>query len=163
MLHPSDASLIGLYSISTHTTVSVVCVGKTKIYSILFEPSCSRYRIPIISKAYKNITAGVCFDEETNKLWFWGTETGGTATKFLTRVEIWNFFKILGGKGTLYCKQWSVSTRQLFSNKNRFTISASLTGLIFTEICFCFFMRGVGHLTRDFLTQMAVVFRLSQG
>ena len=53
MLHPSDAILISLYSISTHIKVSVVCDGKTKINCILFEPSCSRYRIAVISKAYK--------------------------------------------------------------------------------------------------------------
>jgi hypothetical protein len=34
MLHPSDARLIGVYSISTHTKVFVVGDGKTKIHSI---------------------------------------------------------------------------------------------------------------------------------
>ena len=32
MLHPTDASLIGLYPMSTQTNVSVVCDGKTKLY-----------------------------------------------------------------------------------------------------------------------------------
>jgi hypothetical protein len=53
MLYPSDAILIGLYSIRTHTNVYVVCDGKTKINSILFEPSCSRYKIAVSSKTYK--------------------------------------------------------------------------------------------------------------
>ena len=43
------------------------------------------------------------------------------------------------------------------------TVSASMNGLIFTDIWFCSAMHGVGHLTNNFVTQMAVVFRLSQG
>ena len=50
-----------------------------------------------------------------------------------------------------------------FTIKNNTTFSASLTGLIFNEIWFCSAMRGVGHLTSNFVTQVHVVFILSQG
>jgi hypothetical protein len=63
MLHPSDGSLIGLCSISNQTEVSVVCDRKTESYSILFGPSLSRCRIPVISKAYKK-TAGDFLEEK---------------------------------------------------------------------------------------------------
>jgi len=46
---------------------------------------------------------------------------------------------------------------------NKFTISASFTGFIFSEIWFCFAMRGVGQLASNFVTQMFILFRLSQG
>jgi len=105
MLHPADAILISLYSISTHIKVSVVCDGKTK--TILFEPSCSRCRIAVISKRIKNRTAGFCLEEEVTKLWFWGTETGRTASKLKLNFDLWNDFKKLEGKGAVYCKQWS--------------------------------------------------------
>jgi hypothetical protein len=52
----SDRSLL-----NKHPDKSVcMCDGgkKTKIYYILFEPSCSCHRIPITWKAYKNRTAG---------------------------------------------------------------------------------------------------------
>ena len=50
-----------------------------------------------------------------------------------------------------------------FIIKNKFFISASLTWLILSEIWFCFAMRGFGQLTSNFVTQMFVLFRLSQG
>jgi hypothetical protein len=51
--HPSDVSLIGLYSTSTQTKVSLCVKEKTKINHILHKPSSSPYRIPFISQAYK--------------------------------------------------------------------------------------------------------------
>lgn len=64
MLHPSDASLIGLCSVCYQTKMSVVCDGKTEMYYILFGPSRSRYRIPLISEAYKDRTAGFCLEQK---------------------------------------------------------------------------------------------------
>jgi hypothetical protein len=67
MLHPSDAYLINLYSIITKTKLSVVREEKTKIYYILLKPSCSRYRISVISNAYKKRTAGLCLEGEAKQ------------------------------------------------------------------------------------------------
>ena len=50
-----------------------------------------------------------------------------------------------------------------FTIKNNTTFSVNLPRLIFTEISFCFAMRGVGHLTSNCVTQKHVVFILSQG
>jgi hypothetical protein len=49
----ATSSLIGVYSINIQTKMSPCVMEKTKIYYILLEPSCSPYRIPIISKAYQ--------------------------------------------------------------------------------------------------------------
>ena len=50
-----------------------------------------------------------------------------------------------------------------FCNQEQDYYFCSLTEHIFTEIWFCFAIRGVGHLTSNFVTQMLVVFRLTQG
>ena len=46
ILHLPDASLIGLYSISTQTKVSACAMEKTEMYCILLQPSCLWYKIP---------------------------------------------------------------------------------------------------------------------
>jgi len=69
MLHPSDASLIGLYCKNTHTKVSDVCDGKNKTCRILFEPSRSQYTIPVIFKSHiKNRKFGFWLEDEANKV-----------------------------------------------------------------------------------------------
>jgi hypothetical protein len=64
MLHPSDASLIGIYCKSTQTEMSVVCDGKPEMYCTLFESFHSRYRIRAISKMYKNRKTGFFLEWE---------------------------------------------------------------------------------------------------
>jgi hypothetical protein len=88
MLHPSD---VNLYALRQNDLMCVL--EKNKIYCIIFEPSCSRYKIPAISKAHKTQICRVLSWRGATYLWFWGKETGRTASKFYLRVD----FEILEG------------------------------------------------------------------
>jgi len=50
-----------------------------------------------------------------------------------------------------------------FYNTDQAYYFCRLTELVFTEIWLCFAMRGLGHLTNNFVTQILVAFVLSQG
>ena len=63
LLHPSDGSVICLYSVSTHRNMSVCSVwwkNWNVLYCMLLEHSFWRYRIAVIWKVYKNWNVLYC-------------------------------------------------------------------------------------------------------
>ena len=63
-LHRSDAILTGLCSISTQTTASVVCDGKTKTYCNYSIPPVHDTEFLSIQRRTENKTAGVYLEGE---------------------------------------------------------------------------------------------------
>jgi hypothetical protein len=59
MLHPSDASLIGLYSVSTQTKMFAVYDGKTEMYFILLEPSLQGTELLSLQRCKNKRTTGL--------------------------------------------------------------------------------------------------------
>ena len=98
MLHPSEFSLTGPYSVSTQTKCHY---GKwnTKYNIYCSNTSCSQYTIQITSQAHKKEQLFFHEGEEIN-LWFWGN-----VSKLLPNlITCWPWKLLLKGwEGTEHC------------------------------------------------------------